>query len=241
MRLFHRKFAATTFALRLLGVATLLTSLYSRASDRQVNLTGTISDSMCGAKHMMSGNDAKCIRACIKNESQYALVVDDKVNTLQGKSEELDKLAGQRATVTGTMQGVRVQVASVESTDSGSIAKNQSSGDANTPPPTTIEGLVRDVACPIQNKEATATKFNLKCAQGCARLGSPLIILTQDGKLYTPISESMPDQDLRQRLMPFLGKYVRVTGEVYERKGTHAIAIKDVRELKNVHLITDAE
>jgi hypothetical protein len=120
-------------------------------------------------------------------------------------------------------------------------ANAQSSGDTNTPPPTTIEGLVRDVACPIQNKEATATKFNLKCAQDCARLGSPLIILTQDATLYTPISESMPDHDQRQRLLPFLGKYVRVTGQVYERTGTHAIAIKDIQELKSVHLITDAE
>ena len=105
----------------------------------------------------------------------------------------------------------------------------------------TIEGLVRDVACPIQNKEATARRFNLKCAQGCAKLGSPLIVLTDDGTLYTPISESMPDTDQRQRLMPFLGKYVRVRGQVFERAGTHAIAIKEIVELKEVPLITDAK
>jgi hypothetical protein len=51
----------------------------------------------------------------------------------------------------------------------------------------------------------------------------------------------MPDIDQREKLMPFLGKYVRVAGQVFERAGTHAIAIKQIEELKGVHLITDAE
>jgi hypothetical protein len=100
----------------------------------------------------------------------------------------------------------------------------------------TIEGLVRDIACPIQNLEATATHLSMKCLLACARKGSPLVILTKDGDLYLPISDEMPDEDQRQRLMPFLGKYVRVSGTMYERKGTHAIAIKGIVELKDVHL-----
>jgi hypothetical protein len=46
----------------------------------------------------------------------------------------------------------------------------------------------------------------------------------------------MPDSDQRQKLVPFLGKYVRVSGTIYERKGTQAIAIHDIQELKDVHL-----
>ncbi|MGA7686624.1 MAG: hypothetical protein WCC32_01990 [Terriglobales bacterium] len=103
----------------------------------------------------------------------------------------------------------------------------------------TIEGLVRDIACPIQNLEATATHLSMKCLQACARNGSPLIILTKDGELYVPISEKMPDTDQRQKLMPFLGKYVQATGTVYERKGTHAIVINEIHELKNAHLIIE--
>ncbi len=235
--------ALSTTGLLLLVAAVVLPGwrLLSFAGTRQATLTGTISDSMCGAKHMMSGDDATCVRTCVKGGSQYALVIRDKVYALSGQSAALDKLAGQRAIVTGSLEGSAFEVASVKAVQTDSPDKSQSSSDTNTPPATTIEGLVRDVACPIQNKEAAATKFNLKCAQECARLGSPLIILTQDGVLYMPISESMPDQDQRQRLMPFLGKYVRVTGEVYERSGTHAIAIKNIEELKNVHLTTDAE
>jgi hypothetical protein len=87
----------------------------------------------------------------------------------------------------------------------------------------TIEGLVRDIACPIQNLEATATHLSMKCLLACARKGSPLVILTKDGELYLPISDEMPDTDQRQKFMPFLGKYVQATGTVFERKGTHAM------------------
>jgi DNA/RNA endonuclease YhcR with UshA esterase domain len=109
------------------------------------------------------------------------------------------------------------------------------------PPKVTIEGLVRDIACPVQNLEATATHYNKKCLLACARKGSPLIILTKDGDLYLPMSDQMPDADEQQKLMPFLGKYVQVTGTVYERKGTHAIAISEIKELKDVHLTIDED
>jgi hypothetical protein len=105
----------------------------------------------------------------------------------------------------------------------------------------TIEGLVRDIACPIENKEATATRFNLQCALQCARQGSPLIILTKTGLMYIPISTDMPDKDQREQLMPFIGRFVRVTGKVYERAGTRAIAIEDIREMKGVHLDSNAQ
>ena len=103
----------------------------------------------------------------------------------------------------------------------------------------TIEGLVRDIACPIQNLEATATHLSMKCLRACARNGSPLVILTKDGELYFPISATMPDTDQRQKLMPFLGKYVQAAGTVYERNGTHAIVINDIHELKDVHLTVE--
>ena len=37
----------------------------------------------------------------------------------------------------------------------------------------TIEGLVRDVACPIQNLDGNATHLSMKCAMACVRAGSP--------------------------------------------------------------------
>jgi hypothetical protein len=103
----------------------------------------------------------------------------------------------------------------------------------------TIEGLVRDVACPIQNLDNNAKSMGSKCVQACVKGGSPLVILTQDGRLYFPISAKMPDTDQRQALMPFVGKYVRVSGIVFERSGTHAIVITDIKEMKEVTVKDD--
>lgn len=100
----------------------------------------------------------------------------------------------------------------------------------------TIEGLVRDIACPIQNLDGNATSLSLKCAWACVRAGSPIAILTKDGDLYQPISDKMPDYSQRKKLMPFVGKYVRVKGIAFERNGTHAIVITEITEMKEVHV-----
>jgi hypothetical protein len=105
----------------------------------------------------------------------------------------------------------------------------------------TIEGAVRDLACPVQNPAGTATNFGLKCTLDCVKHGSPIIILTKDGLIYFPISADMPDSDQRQKMMPFVGKYVQATGAVFERKGTRAIAITEIKERKDVHIDTDDE
>ncbi len=103
----------------------------------------------------------------------------------------------------------------------------------------TIEGLVRDMACPIQNLDGNATNLSLKCARACVKAGSPIAILTRSGDLYQPISDKMPDYSQMKKLMPFVGKYVRVNGIAFERNGTHAIVIAEIREMKEVHVTID--
>ncbi len=94
----------------------------------------------------------------------------------------------------------------------------------------TVEGLVRDIACPMQNKKSTATSYNKDCVAMCLKSGSPLGILTNDGTLYVPVTASMPDtgQDV---LKPFVGQRVKATGKVYVRNGSHAIEITGIHEL----------
>jgi len=78
--------------------------------------TGEVSDAMCGVKHMMPGN-AACARACVKKGTNYALIVGDKVYTLhtadKAALEELDKLAGEKAKVTGVPDGEIIEVSKV--------------------------------------------------------------------------------------------------------------------------------
>lgn len=93
----------------------LLISLGMFAADKPQTFTGTVSDTMCGAHHtMMPGKpDADCVRACVKAGSDYALVVGKKVYTLKGDNAQIDKLAGQQATVTGSVSGNVIQAASI--------------------------------------------------------------------------------------------------------------------------------
>src|SRR5277367_1251655 len=114
-------------------------------------------------------------------------------------------------------------------------------GDRANASKATIEGLVRDIACPIQNLDGTATNLSMKCALACVKAGSPVAILTKDGDLYLTISDKMPDYDQRRKLMPFVGKYVRVSGIVFERNGTHAIVITEIKEMKEVHVTFEGE
>ena len=100
------------FTLRILAVALVL-SLGLLAADKPQTFTGTVSDTMCGAKHMISGPAIDCIRACVKAGSDYALVVGNKVYTLKGDQAAFDKFGGQQVTVTGKLSGNVVQVASI--------------------------------------------------------------------------------------------------------------------------------
>ena len=86
----------------------------------------------------------------------------------------------------------------------------------------TVEGLVRDIACPLQNKKSTSTSFSKDCIAMCLKSGSPLGILTSDGEVYVPVTQTMPDMG-QSALKPFVGEHVKATGKVFFRNGTHAI------------------
>ena len=104
------RIASLFAALLLLAASTAL------ANSNAQTFTGQVSDAMCGAKHM-SGPPAECTRACVKQGSKYALVVGDKVYTLQTEDKatlaKLDTLAGEKAKVTGTLDGDSIKVTSV--------------------------------------------------------------------------------------------------------------------------------
>jgi hypothetical protein len=97
--------------------AALALTLFAFAA-KPATFTGTVSDSMCGAKHQMPGDDAGCTRACVSKGSKYALVVGDKVYTLDASDKKaldtLDKQAGAKVTVTGTEKDNTITVSSVK-------------------------------------------------------------------------------------------------------------------------------
>jgi hypothetical protein len=114
MRFRWQTFRVSIAALLLGGLVVALPAL---AAGKTQTFTGEVSDSMCGAKHMMEGSAADCTRACVQKGSKYALVVGDKVYTLDASDKtalsELDQLAGQQAQVVGNLDGDSIAVKAV--------------------------------------------------------------------------------------------------------------------------------
>ncbi len=102
-------------ALLALVVASTLTTFAFAAGK---TYTGVVSDAMCGAKHEMEGSAASCTRECVSKGSKYALVVGDKVYTLDTSDKSalatLDKQAGAKVTVSGTEKDNTITVSSVQ-------------------------------------------------------------------------------------------------------------------------------
>ncbi len=76
---------------------------------------GTISDKMCGAKHMMAGkSDKECTLEC---GAPFVLVTSNgKVYELSDK-EKPKAFAGQKVKVTGNLKGEMLQVNSIEASE----------------------------------------------------------------------------------------------------------------------------
>jgi hypothetical protein len=104
-------------------------------------------------------------------------------------------------------------------------------GRAQSPDETKqIVGLVRDIACPLQNTKSTTTSYSKDCIAQCAKAGSPLGILTADGTTYLPVTTTMPDMG-QEQLKTYVGEMVEAKGKVFERNGGHAIEIKEIHKL----------
>jgi hypothetical protein len=78
---------------------------------------GLISDSACGPRHKLKDKSAEeCTRTCVRNGAQYALVAGSKVYLLQGDTNDLAYLAGQKAKITGSLSADTITVSSVAPT-----------------------------------------------------------------------------------------------------------------------------
>ena len=92
--------------------------------------------------------------------------------------------------------------------------------------PKTVTGWVLDSACAFT--KGLSKPISRDCALACAKNGSPLVILQDNGTIYWPISESTPAVSQNQRLTPFAGKRVSATGKVYARGGSTVIVLEKI-------------
>jgi hypothetical protein len=121
--------SAITFALALL-IATLGAAAVAAAGEFESGqprpstaiqpqiYEGMITDTHCGAKHSaaIGRTAADCTRFCVQGGGQFALVDGDRIYLLEGEPATLKLAAGQRARITGTLNGNKISVASVAGT-----------------------------------------------------------------------------------------------------------------------------
>jgi hypothetical protein len=93
----------------------------------------------------------------------------------------------------------------------------------------TLRGYVLDSACAFT--KGLKKPVSAECAIACAKAGSPLVILTTSGTIYWPIADTTPSSGQNDKLVPYAGKQVTVTGKVFERGGSTAIVISKVEPM----------
>jgi hypothetical protein len=104
-----RKFSYLFMGLLLAGAF----SLAASAKDVKT-FVGSISDSMCGATHMMPGkSDKDCTLECVKGGAKYILVdPSGKIYQLSDQKKP-EQFAGAKVKVTGALNGDTITVTSI--------------------------------------------------------------------------------------------------------------------------------
>jgi hypothetical protein len=94
-----------------MGLGVLFAQNNSHSDASKSTYTGTVTDTICGTKHMMKGmSDAECAKMCVEHGGDYALSVGSKIYSLRGSKENIAKFAGSKVQVTGTATGETITV-----------------------------------------------------------------------------------------------------------------------------------
>ena len=94
----------------------------------------------------------------------------------------------------------------------------------------TLKGYVLDSACAFTKD--LKKPISKECAVACAKAGSALVILADDGTIYWPIADTTPSSGQNGKLLPFAGEKVTASGKVYDRGGSKALVIAKIEALK---------
>jgi hypothetical protein len=97
--------------------------------------------------------------------------------------------------------------------------------------PITVKGYILDSACAFTKN--LSKPISRDCALACAKAGSPLVILADDGTIYWPIADTTPASGQNEKLLPFAGQKVTANGKVFQRGGSSALVIEKIEPLSD--------
>jgi hypothetical protein len=101
------------------------------------------------------------------------------------------------------------------------ISQSSSTGKS-----TSISGWVIDSSCAYT--KGLEKPISVGCAKACAKNGSPLVILRDDGAIFLPIDSKTPSSSQNAKLLPFAGEHVKVSGTEYAHGDSHGIVIASI-------------
>lgn len=93
-----------------------------------------------------------------------------------------------------------------------------------------VTGEVIDTSCYM--KKGAKGAAHAKCAETCAKAGSPLSLLTDDGKVVFLIGDKDPGPGANPMLIEHVAKRVTIDGVWHERSGTKVFEVQKVTAAK---------
>jgi hypothetical protein len=94
----------------------------------------------------------------------------------------------------------------------------------------TIRGILVDSSCYGKDKTLTTNAhkgMSETCAQDCAKKGSPVALVTPEGKVYMVTGDVAANTNAK--LVPHMSHVMELTGDVTEAGGTMTIAATDLK------------
>lgn len=94
---------------------------------------------------------------------------------------------------------------------------------------TTVLGKLKDIKCATDGKVEDAGADSDACATACAKRGEAMAIVAKDGVYFITGKYA---EDKNEKVIPFIGKQLEVTGVVTEKDGKKMIDITSIAEAK---------
>ena len=91
----------------------------------------------------------------------------------------------------------------------------------------TVKGRLADQACYMKDKANTAMAhkdMSETCAADCAKKGLPVVLVTDDGKVYAVTGDIAAN--MNAKLVPHMSHVMELTGDVTEAGGKMTINVK---------------
>jgi hypothetical protein len=202
-------------------------------------ITGTVVGTNCWLARGLEGEKYRdSAIACARNgtplsiltdagELIYPVTIGNSGNYLPDM-QSVTKYAEQRVKVTGKlMRRGKERAIVVDRIEAAPAPAKARTFATKETPGTEIRGRVVDLDCWIA-KGARATT-DAKCIGDCATSGDPLVLVTRGGRVYFPVSMTMPSSPVGAKwLSGYCGREVVVNGTVVDRGDARGIVIAKV-------------